>query len=97
MTVKQLKDKCKELGLRVSGNKSILIKRIENPTKEDISKKDEWVMVGLGWGDEKTKAVSNLVEKGFASFNHYATDKFFYKIKKEKWRELLFNEKKNKS
>ena len=96
MTVKQLKDKCKELGLKVSGNKSILIKRIENPTKEDISKKDEWVMVGLGWGGEKTKFVSSLVERGFARFHHYSTDKFFYKIKKEKWSELLSNEKKNK-
>lgn len=46
MTVKQLKDKCKELGLKVSGNKSILIKRIENPTKKDISKKRR---VGYGW------------------------------------------------
>ena len=97
MTVKQLKDKCKELGLKVSGNKSILIKRIENPTKKDISKKEEWVMVGLEWGDEKTKSVSTLVERGFASLNHYATDKFFYKVKKEKWRELLSNEKKNNS
>jgi NAD/NADP transhydrogenase alpha subunit len=94
MTVRELKEECRKNGLKVSGTKSELIARLKNPSKEDIGNvKPKTVMVSLGWGDERSKSMSSLVEKKFARFVYYATDTFVYEVDKEKWAEVLSNKK----
>jgi len=94
MTVKKLKEECRKSGLKVSGTKAQLIARLNNPTKSDMgNSKPTTVRVGLGWGDERAKAMSTLVEKKFAFFVCYATDTFVYDVNKEKWADILSNKK----
>ena len=97
MTVKELKENCKEKGLKVSGNKSVLIKRLKSPTTKDMSdsKDKDKVTVGIGWGEnDKSTQLGQLIQKGFASRLHYSCDIFYYKVDKKKWSEIMKNEKK---
>tara|TARA_R100000664_G_scaffold207_1_gene474 strand:+ start:2228 stop:2506 length:279 start_codon:yes stop_codon:yes gene_type:complete len=91
MTVKKLKEKCRELGLKVSGTKAELKSRIKNPTKSDFvdKTKESWIKVSIGWSDKKTPLISNLKEKGFAKVLCYATDRFYYMVRQDKWLESL--------
>ena len=92
MTLKELKSKCREKGLKVSGTKKDLMERLNSPSPQDLSSSNETtVRVYLKWGDSRSKAVSHLVEKKFAKFVCYATDHFVYDIKKENWTEILNN------
>lgn len=90
MTVKKLREECREKGLKVSGTKKELLDRLGNPQSKDLGgTKLETVQVSLSWGDSRAKLVSQLIEKKFAKFVCYATDNFIYEIKKEKWAEIL--------
>jgi|10_taG_2_1085330.scaffolds.fasta_scaffold00261_19 hypothetical protein len=90
MTLKQLKEKCREKGLKVSGNKQELTDRLLSPKSPDFTnQKASTVRVGLGWGDSNAKKMSHLVEKGFAKFTCYATDNFIYEVNKDKWAQIL--------
>lgn len=90
ITVKELKDKCREKGLKVSGTKKELIERLSKPTSDDFTTRTPSITrVSLGWGDPNSKKMSILVEKGFATFVCYATDNFVYDVNKEKWAEIL--------
>ena len=91
MTVKQLKDECREKGLKVSGTKKELLKRLENPSTKDVitSKNSDYAIIGLGWGDDRKTLVGNLIQKGLASFRYYSCDMFYYEVHKEKWTEIL--------
>lgn len=93
MTVKQLKSECREKGLRVSGTKNELLERLESPTSNDVVSKNNSVnvTVGLGWGDERSVVVGNLIQKGFATYRYYSCDVFYYEVNKEKWAEILKN------
>jgi len=94
MTLQKLKEKCRKNGLKVSGNKAQLIARLKNPTKNDIGNtKPKTVRVSLGWGDERAKIMSSLIEKKFARLLCYATDNFIYEVNKEKWVDILSNKK----
>jgi hypothetical protein len=93
MTVKELKEKCRKKGLKVSGTKKELQERLKSPQSTDlVNVTSEMVRVSLTWGDPRAKLVSQLIEKKFAKFICYATDNFIYEIKKEKWAEILNKE-----
>jgi hypothetical protein len=91
MLVKELKKLCQEKGLKVSGTKTQLINRLMNPVKTDLPhrKTSKYTTISLGWGDDRSPLVGQLVNKGFAESLCYANDKFYYKVVSEKWVELL--------
>jgi hypothetical protein len=91
MIVKELKKLCKEKGLKISGTKAQLINRLMNPVKSDLPnrKTTKYTTISVGWGDERSPAIGQLVNKGFAESLCYANDKFYYKVVSEKWVELL--------
>ena len=94
MTVKKLKDECRKNGLKVSGTKAELIARLKNPTKNDTgNSQPKTVRVSIGGGDKRSKVMSSLVEKNFASLLYYSTDNFIYEVNKEKWVDVLSNKK----
>ena len=97
MTVKELKENCKEKGLKVSGNKSVLIKRLNSPTTKDMitTKDKDRVTVGIGWGENnKSYQLGQLIQKGLAVRLYYSCDIFYYEVDKKKWSEIIKNEKK---
>ena len=97
MTVKELKETCKEKGLKVSGNKSTLINRLKSPTTKDmrVSNNKDRVTIGIGWGEnDKSQQVGQLIQKGFATRLYYSCDIFYYEVDSEKWSEIIKNEKK---
>ncbi len=91
MTVKELKDKCREQGLKVSGTKKQLIERLESPESEDVMTKpnSNKVIVGFTLKDPNKIKLNPLLLKGFAKFRYYSCDKWYYEINKEKWAEVL--------
>tara|TARA_R100000900_G_C3303223_1_gene158196 strand:- start:423 stop:704 length:282 start_codon:yes stop_codon:yes gene_type:complete len=91
MTVKELKDKCREQGLKVSGTKKQLIERLESPESEDVMTKpnSNKVIVGFALKDPNKIKLNPLLLKGFAQFRYYSCDKWYYEINKEKWAEVL--------
>jgi|TARA_R110000787_G_scaffold114511_4_gene224249 hypothetical protein len=97
MTLKELKENCKEKGLKVSGTKRILIKRLNSPNVKDmaLSKNKNKVVVGVGWGEnDKSNQLGQLIQKGFATRLYYSCDVFYYEVDGEKWSEIIKNEKK---
>ena len=96
MTVKELKNLCKEKGLKISGTKVQLINRLMNPVKSDLPKRktNKYTTIIVGWGDDRRFLIGQLINKGFGESLYYANDKFYYKIVSEKWVELLKKEKK---
>lgn len=91
MTVKELKEKCRERGLKVSGTKQQLIDRLNNPDKNDVTtvSKDGLVIVGFDVDDPNREKLFPLLPKGFAKYIYYSCDKYYYEINKEKWAEVL--------
>ena len=98
MTVKELKEKCKEKGLKVSGTKAILIKRLKSPNVQDMapnSKDKDKVVIGIGWGEnDKSHQLGQLIQKGLATRLYYSCDTFYYEVDSEKWSEIIKSEKK---
>ena len=88
MTIKELRDECKNKGLKTTGTKEELSLRLKNPKKEDYTNDTDRIRVNLGWGDPKKTLMSSLIEKGHAKFLCYATDIFTYEVDKEKWSEV---------
>tara|TARA_B100002019_G_scaffold291071_1_gene310233 strand:+ start:353 stop:634 length:282 start_codon:yes stop_codon:yes gene_type:complete len=91
MTVKELKEKCREQGLKVSGTKQQLIDRLKNPDTNDVvnTPNSNKVIVGLGLKDPNRTKLNPLLLKGFATFKYYSCDKWYYEIDKKKWAETL--------
>tara|TARA_R110002051_G_scaffold246323_5_gene305929 strand:+ start:1198 stop:1479 length:282 start_codon:yes stop_codon:yes gene_type:complete len=91
MTVKELKEKCREQGLKVTGTKKQLIERLENPDTNDIvtNPNSTKVTVGFNVNDPKKVKLNPLLLKGFAYFIYYSCDKWYYEIDKEKWTEVF--------
>lgn len=92
MTVKELKENCKEKGLKVSGTKAILIKRLESPRVKDmtLSKNKDKVVIGIGWGEnDKSQQLGQLIQKGFATRLYYSCDVFYYEVDSEKWSQII--------
>lgn len=91
MTVKELKEKCRELGLKVSGTKQQLIERLNNPDSEDVVAlpNSTKVIVGFDIKDPNRIKLNPLLIKGFAHFKYYSCDKWYYEIHKDKWAEAL--------
>jgi hypothetical protein len=99
MTVKELKEECREKGLRISGTKKELIDRLKDPTTDDITptkQSNGYVTIGIEMVDSKKlrPQIGSLVMKGFATFAYYSFDKHYYHVNKEKWYELLKTQKK---
>ena len=90
MTVKELKEKCREQGLKVSGTKQQLIDRLKNPDTNDVvnTPNSNKVIVGLGLKDPNRTKLNPLLLKGFATFKYYSCDKWYYEIDKKKWSAL---------
>ena len=80
MTVKELKEKCREQGLKVSGTKQQLIDRLKNPDTNDVvnTPNSNKVIVGLGLKDPNRTKLNPLLLKGFATFKYYSCDKWYY-------------------
>jgi len=91
MLVKELKNLCREKGLKVSGTKAQLIHRLLNPEESDLptKKTTKYITVSVGWGDEKAPLIGQLINKGFGESLYYGNDKFYYKVLAEKWVEVL--------
>ena len=91
MTVKELKEKCKEKGLKVSGTKKQLIERLESPDSGDVMTvpNSNKVIVGFAIKDPNKIKLHPLLLKGFAQFKYYSCDKWYYEVDKEKWAEVL--------
>ena len=91
MTVKELKEKCREQGLKVSGTKQQLIERLESPDSDDVvaNPNSNKVTVGFALKDPNKVKLNPLLLKGFAKFIYYSCDKWYYEIDKKKWAEVL--------
>ena len=91
MTVKELKEKCREQGLKVTGTKKQLIERLENPDTNDVVTNPNSTKVTIGFDikDPNKLKLHPLLLKGFAKFIYYSCDKWYYEIDKEKWAEVL--------
>lgn len=92
MTVKELKEKCKERGLKISGTKNELIERLKNPSTDDVSTKNtsKTILVGFKMDDESKKTnLYPLLLKGFAKSSHYSCGKNYYIVDREKWAETV--------
>ena len=64
--LKELKENCKEKGLKVSGTKAVLLKRLKSPSVKDmtLSKNKDKVVVGVGWGEtDKSNQLGQLIQK----------------------------------
>jgi hypothetical protein len=91
MTIKELKEKCREQGLKVSGTKKQLVERLANPDSMDITTNpgSNKVIIGFDVKDPNKLKLHPLLLKGFAKFIYYSCDKWYYEIDKEKWTEVL--------
>ena len=91
MTVKELKEKCREQGLKVSGTKQQLIDRLKSPDTDDVMTiaNSNKVIVGFALKDPNKVKLNPLLLKGFANFKYYSCDKWYYEVNKEKWAETL--------
>jgi len=91
MTVKELKEKCREQGLKVSGTKQQLIDRLKSPDTDDVMTlpNTNKVIVGFTLKDPNKIKLNPLLLKGFAHFKYYSCDKWYYEVNKEKWAEAL--------
>mgnify|MGYP003640565644 CR=1 FL=1 len=92
MTLKELKENCKEKGLKVSGTKVILLKRLKSPSIKDmtLSKNKDKVVIGVGWGEnDKSNQLGQLIQKGFATRLYYSCDVFYYEVDSEKWSQII--------
>jgi hypothetical protein len=91
MTVKELKEKCKEKGLKVSGTKKQLIERLESPDSMDITTNpgSTKVTVGFKLKDPKRSKINPLLLKGFAKLVYYSCDKWYYEVDKKMWADII--------